>query len=39
MTINSYRDLKVWQVGMALAKASYFLTRAFPKAELFGMTS
>lgn len=39
MTISSYRDLKVWQAGMALAKASYLLTRRFPKAELFGLIS
>src|SRR5262249_6054933 len=37
--INSYRDLKVWQQGMSLAKASYLLTRTFPKDELFGLTS
>src|SRR5260370_42551283 len=37
--INSYRDLKVWQAGMVLAKGCYFLTRTFPKAELFAMTS
>jgi four helix bundle protein len=37
--IESYRDLKVWQQGMSLAKACYLLTRAFPKDELFGMTS
>jgi four helix bundle protein len=36
--IESYRDLKVWQQGMALAKGCYFLTRMFPKEELFGMT-
>jgi four helix bundle protein len=39
MAIESYRDLKVWQEGMSLAKASYLLTRAFPTEELFGMTS
>jgi four helix bundle protein len=39
MTVSSYRDLKVWQAGMGLAKACYLLTRSFPKAELFGMTS
>jgi four helix bundle protein len=37
--IESYRDLKVWQQGMALAKACYLLTRMFPRDELFGMTS
>src|SRR5262245_37837988 len=39
MEINSYRDLKVWQAGMGLAKGCYLLTRDFPKEELFGLTS
>ncbi|MGB3758333.1 MAG: four helix bundle protein [Rivularia sp. (in: cyanobacteria)] len=39
MGIQSYRDLKVWQVGMELAKECYFITRAFPREELYGMTS
>lgn len=38
MEIHSYRDLKVWQEGMALAKACYLLTRRFPREELFGIT-
>ena len=37
--IDSYRDLRVWQIGMKLAKQSYLLTRAFPKEEIFGLTS
>jgi four helix bundle protein len=37
--IRSYRDLKVWQEAMALAEACYDLTRAFPKEEMYGMTS
>ena len=37
--IDSYRDLRVWQIGVDLAQASYELTRRFPKDELFGMTS
>ena len=39
MAINSYRDLYAWQLGMALAEEVYALTRAFPKEELFGLTS
>src|SRR5262245_19791801 len=39
MEIESYRDLKVWQHGMALAKRCYLLTRQFPREELFGLTS
>ena len=37
--IESYRDLRVWQAGMCLAKACYLLTRRFPREELFGLTS
>ena len=37
--VRSYRDLKVWQNGMELAKLCYVLTRVFPNEELFGMTS
>lgn len=37
--IESYRDLLVWQKGMSLAKECYFLTREFPKEEMYGMTS
>jgi four helix bundle protein len=38
-SINSYRDLRVWQDAMALAEACYRLTRQFPREELFGLTS
>ena len=38
-TINSYKDLRVWQEAMDLAEACYVLTRKFPKDELFGLTS
>ncbi len=37
--IRSYQDLQVWQEGMNLAEACYQLTNAFPKEELYGMTS
>jgi len=39
MALRSYRDLRVWQEGMALAEVCYDLTRRFPKEELFGLTS
>lgn len=39
MGIESYRDLRVWQEGLALAKASYLLTQSFPREEMFGLTS
>jgi four helix bundle protein len=35
--VNSYRDLLVWQKGMALAKVIYKLTACFPDAERFGL--
>ena len=37
--IRSYRDLRVWQEGMNLAEACYQVARAFPKEEMYGMTS
>ena len=37
--IQSYRDLRVWQEGMALAELCYQLTRTFPRDEQFGLTS
>jgi four helix bundle protein len=36
---RSYRDLRVWQEGMALAEACYRPTRDFPREELFGLTT
>jgi four helix bundle protein len=37
--INSYRDLQVWQDGMALAELCYRLVKGFPREELFAMSS
>jgi four helix bundle protein len=37
--IRSYRDLLIWQKGMALAKQVYAMTRAFPGDERFGLTA
>ncbi|NJR62394.1 MAG: four helix bundle protein [Cyanobacteria bacterium CRU_2_1] len=37
--IQSYRDLEVWQQGMALAEQCYRLTKTFPKEEVYGMVS
>ena len=39
MVVNSYQDLIVWQKGMELAEQAYWLTRRFPREELFGITS
>ena len=37
--IQSYRDLVVWQRAIALVVGTYELTRSFPSAERFGLTS
>ena len=39
ISFQSYRDLLVWQAGMALAEDCYRATRKFPRDEVFGMTS
>ena len=39
MEVMHYRDLEVWQEAMNLAEACYEVTRAFPRDEVFGMTS
>lgn len=39
MSIESYRDLGIWQKGMSIAEKCWTLTRLFPKEELFGLTS
>jgi four helix bundle protein len=39
MTINSFRDLRVWQSGMDLVTQVYRLTRSFPREEHYGITS
>lgn len=38
-TVNSFRDLKVWQLGMDIVECAYDLTATFPKDELYGLTS
>ncbi|NEO98252.1 MAG: four helix bundle protein [Symploca sp. SIO2E9] len=35
--INNFKDLKIWQTGMYIAEKCYFLTKIFPKDELYGM--
>lgn len=37
--IESYRDLKVWQLGMDIAVDVYRLTQDYPRDEQFGLTS
>ena len=38
-TINSYKDLLVWQKGIFLVVMVYKLVKTFPKEELFALTS
>ena len=38
-SVQSYRDLVVWQKGMALAALCYSKTKPFPSSEMYGMTS
>ena len=37
--VRSCRDLQVWQRAMDVAVGTYELTKAYPKDELFGLTS
>jgi len=37
--IYSFRDLKVWQMGMSIAREAYLLTKKLPREEMFGLTS
>lgn len=39
MAIQSFRDLEVWQQGMRLVESVYAVTRSFPTAELYGLSS
>lgn len=39
MNVKSYRDLLVWQKSMDLAVEIHPIAIAFPKVELFGLTS
>jgi four helix bundle protein len=38
-TTRNYKDLVVWQKGIALAKLVYGLTRNFPSEERFGIVA
>ena len=39
MVWRDFRNLQVWEKGMALCSEVYSLTKALPKEELFGLTS
>ncbi len=38
-TVESHRDLTVWQKSMDLVVRVYDMTKAFPREELYGLTS
>ena len=35
--IKDFKDLIIWQKGMEIAEQCYFMTKKFPKEELYGM--
>lgn len=37
--IKSFRDLRVWQIGMELVERVYLLTQPFPRHEVYGLAS
>ena len=37
--IKTYKDLLIWQKGIALVKAIYLLYETLPQQELFGLQS
>lgn len=39
MTINNFRDLRVWQARMDLVEAIYRCTQDFPQQEIYGLVS
>jgi four helix bundle protein len=39
MKLNSFRDLRVWQLSMQLVEIICRLTQNFPKYEMYGLAS
>lgn len=37
--MHNFRELKVWQMGIELAKLIFQLTRSFPPEERYSLTS
>src|ERR1035437_5481636 len=37
--MHNFRELKIWQEAMKIAKTSYKLTKLFPSSETYGLTS
>ena len=38
-TLNSFRDLRVWQMAMDLVEQVYGFTRSFPINETYGLAN
>lgn len=39
MSVNSFRDLRVWQAAMELVATTYDVTKTFPSHETYGLVS
>ena len=39
MSVGSFRELRVWQLGMEVTEQVYRLTAEFPKSEVYGLSS
>lgn len=37
--IQSFKDLKIWNLGMEIVMDIYAITRDFPREEIYGLTS
>jgi four helix bundle protein len=37
--IQSFKDLKIWQLGMEIVEDIYEFTKKFPREEIYGLTS
>jgi four helix bundle protein len=37
--VKNYRDLIIWQKGIALVKEIYLLTQRFPQTEIYGLAN
>ncbi len=39
IVLRSHRDLEVWKISMTLVETIYNLVKAFPREEMYGLTS
>lgn len=37
--MHNFRELKIWQEALEIAKLTYKLTKSFPSSEMYGFTS